>query len=147
MLSFYNDWDRSFSELRRQMAQLLDDYDADWTSPSLFGGGKTWPRLSLADSGEKLVLSAELPGLSEKDVNVAIEQDVVTISGERRVKALDGYSIHRQERADFKFVRGITMPCKVDAEKATATVRNGVLTVTLPKAPEAQPKRIEVRAS
>lgn len=147
MLSLYNDWDRSFAELRRQMAQLLDEFDSDWPSPSLFGGGKAWPRLNVADAGEKVVLSAEVPGLSDKDVSVAIEQDVLTISGERHVKVPEGYSIHRQERGDFKFVRSLAMPCKIDAEKATATVRNGVLTVSLPKTPEAQPKRIEVRAS
>jgi HSP20 family protein len=147
MLSLYNDWDRSLAELRRQMSQLLDDFDSDWPSPSLFGSGKTWPRMNLADAGEKVVLTAEVPGLSEKDVNVAIEQDVLTISGERQVKVPEGYSIHRQERGDFKFVRSLAMPCKVDAEKATASVRNGVLTVSLPKAPEAQPKRIEVRTS
>jgi HSP20 family protein len=147
MLSLYNDWDRSLAELRRQMSQLLDDFDSDWPSPSVFGGGKIWPRLNLADAREKMVLTVEVPGLSEKDVSVAIEQDVLTISGERRVTAPAGYSIHRQERGDFKFVRSLAMPCKIDAEKSTATVRNGILTVSLPKAPEAQPKRIEVRAS
>lgn len=147
MLSLYNDWDRSFTELRRQMAQLLDDFDSDWPSPNLFGGGKTWPRLNLADAGEKVVLTAEIPGLSEKDIRVAIEQDVLTISGERQIKVPEGYSIHRQERGDFKFVRSLAVPCKIDAERVIATVRNGVLTVSLPKAAEAKPKRIEVRAS
>ena len=147
MLTFYNDWDRSLAELRRQMSQLLDDFDADWPSTSLFGWGKTWPRINLTDAGDKLLVKAELPGLSEKDVSVAIEQDVLSITGERRVQAPVGYSIHRQERGDFKFARSISMPCKVEAEKATATVRDGVLSIALPKVPEAQPKRIEVRSS
>jgi len=147
MLTFYNDWDRSLAELRRQMSQLLDDFDADWPSASLFGWGKTWPRINLADGGDKLVVTAEVPGLSEKDVSVAIEQDVLSITGERRVLPPEGYSMHRQERGDFKFARSLSMPCKIEAERATATVRNGVLTVALFKAPEAQPKRIEVRSS
>jgi HSP20 family protein len=147
MLTFYNDWDRSLAELRQQMSQLLDDFDSDWPSTSLFGWGRTWPRINLADSGDKVVVTAEVPGLSEKEVAVTIEQDVLSISGERRLQAPEGYSIHRQERGDFKFARSVAMPCKVDVEKATATVRNGVLTVALPKAPEAQPKRIEVRSS
>jgi HSP20 family protein len=147
MLTFYNDWDRSLAELRRQMSQLIEDFDGDLPSTSLFGWGKTWPRINLADSGDKLLVTAEVPGLSEKDISVAIEQDVLSITGERRIQAPEGYSIHRQERGDFKFARGIAMPCKVEAEKATATVRNGVLSVTLPKAPDAQPKRIEVRSS
>jgi HSP20 family protein len=147
MLTFYNDWDRSLAELRRQMSQLLDDFDTDWPSTSLFGSGKAWPRINLADAGDKVLVTAEVPGLSEKDVSVAIEQDVLSISGERRVEAPEGYSIHRQERGDFKFARSISMPCKVEAEKATATVRDGVLSIALPKVPEAQPKRIEVRSS
>ena len=147
MLTFYNDWDRSLAELRRQMSQLLDDFDADWPNTSLFGSGKTWPRINLADAGDKVLVTAEVPGLSEKDVSVAIEQDVLSIAGERRVQAPEGYSIHRQERGDFKFARSISMPCKVEAEKATATVRDGVLSIALPKVPEAQPKRIEVRSS
>ena len=147
MLTFYNDWDRGVAELRRQMSQLLDDFDTDWPNTSLFGWGKTWPRFNLADAGDKVFVTAEVPGLSEKDVSVAIEQDVLSIAGERHVQAPEGYSIHRQERGDFKFSRTVTMPCKVDADKAMATVRNGVLTVALPKAPEAQPKRIEVRSS
>jgi HSP20 family protein len=96
---------------------------------------------------ENIVLTAEIPGLSEKDIQVSIEQDVLSITGERRLQVPKGYSAHRQERGDFKFARSIAMPCKVEAEKASATVRNGVLTVALPKVPEAQPKRIEVRAS
>jgi HSP20 family protein len=147
MLTFYNDWDRSLAELRRQMSQLLDDFDSDLPSMSLFGSGKTWPRMNLADAGDKLLVTAEVPGLSEKDVSVAIEQDVLTLAGERSVQAPEGYSIHRQERGDFKFARSISMPCKVEAEKATASVRDGVLTIALPKVPEAQPKRIEVRSS
>ncbi len=147
MLTFYNDWDRSLAELRRQVSQLLDDFDTDWPSTNLFGWGRTWPRINLVDGGDKLVVTAEVPGLSEKDVSVAIEQDVLSISGERHIAQPGGYSIHRQERSDFKFARSISMPCKVEPEKATATVRNGVLTIALPKVPEAQPKRIEVRSS
>jgi HSP20 family protein len=147
MLSFYNDWDSSLAELRSQMSQLLDDFDGDWPSQNLFGWGKTWPRLNLADEGDKIVITAEVPGLSEKDVQVSIEQDVLSVTGERRIQVPQGYSAHRQERGGFKFARSIAMPCKVESEKASATVRNGVLTVALPKAPDAQPKRIEVRAS
>jgi HSP20 family protein len=129
------------------MAQLLDDFDTDWPTTNLFGSGDTWPRINLADAGDKLVVTAEVPGLSEKDVSVAIEQDVLSITGERNIQPPEGYSAHRQERGDFKFVRSVAMPCKIEGEKATATVRNGVLTVSLPKVPEAQPKRIEVRTS
>ena len=148
MLSIYHDWDQSVAELRRQMATLLDEFDVGWAAqPSLFGGTKTWPRVNLADAGEQLVVSGEVPGLSSKDIQVSLEHDLLTISGERKLQPPSGYSLHRQEREGFKFVRSFGLPCKVEAEKVSATVTNGILTILLPKSPEAQPKRIEVRAT
>ena len=148
MFSVYNDWDQHFAELRQQMANLLEEFDGGWAAnPSVFGGTRTWPRVNVADAGEELVLSAEIPGLSNKDIQVSLEHDVLTIAGERKIDVPSGYSVHRQEREGFKFVRSFTLPSKVNAEKVNATVTNGILTIALPKTPEAQPKRIEVRAS
>jgi len=148
MLTFYEGWDRSFDELRRQMAQLFDEYDnGSWLSPSLFGGAQVWPRINLVDTGAALVLTADVPGLSEKDVQVSIEKDVLSIAGERKLTPLEGYSIQRQERGAFRFTRNFNLPSRIDNEKATATVKQGVLTVTLPKAAEAQPRRIEIKGS
>jgi HSP20 family protein len=103
--------------------------------------------VNFADTGAELVLTADVPGLSEKDVQVSIEQDVLTISGERKLNAPEGYAAHRQERGAFKFTRSFNLPVRVNNEKAGATVKQGVLTVTLPKSPEAQPRRIEIRGS
>src|SRR5262252_3882933 len=131
MLTFYEGWDRSFDELRRQMAQLFDEYDnGSWLSPSLFGGAQVWPRINLVDTGAALVLTADVPGLSEKDV--------LSIAGELKLTPLEGYSIQRQERGAFPLTRNFNLPSRIDNEKATATVKQGVLTVTLPKAAEAQ---------
>jgi HSP20 family protein len=130
------------------MAQLFDDFDtAGWTNPSLFGGAQVWPRVNLADTGAELVLTADVPGLGEKDVEVSLEHDVLTISGERKVTPPSGYTAHRQEREAFKFTRSFNLPCPINSERANATVKQGVLTISLPKAPEAQPKRIEIRGS
>jgi HSP20 family protein len=148
MFSVYSDWDQQFAELRQQMANLLEEFDGGWAAnPSVFGGTRRWPRVNVADTGEQLVLSAEVPGLSNKDIQVSLEHDVLTIAGERKIAAPSGYSVHRQEREGFKFVRSFNLPSKVNAEKVNATVTNGILTIALPKTPEAQPKRIEVRAS
>ncbi len=148
MFSVYNDWDRHFADLRQQMTNLLEEFDGEWTAnPSVFGGAKTWPRMNVADTGERLVLSAEVPGLTNRDIQVSLEHDVLTLAGERKIEGPSGYSVHRQERQGFKFVRSFSLPAKIDAEKVSATVTNGILTIVLPKTPEAQPKRIEVRAS
>jgi HSP20 family protein len=147
MLSRWNDWsdiDRTFSmmdELRSRMSQLFSDSAYHGREVSLF------PRLSLLDTGSALVLKAEVPGLSERDVSLTINQDVLTLSGERKPDAPEGYSVHRQERAPIKFSRSFTLPCRINPETASASLKNGILTVTLAKAAEAQPKQITVSAN
>jgi HSP20 family protein len=148
MLTFYEGLDRGFDELRRQMAQLVDEFDnGSRVNPSLFGGTQVWPRVNLVDTGATLVLTADVPGLSEKDVQVSIEKDVLSIAGERKLTPPEGYSVQRQERGAFRFTRSFNLPVRIDNEKATATVKQGVLTVTLPKAADAQPKRIEIKGA
>jgi HSP20 family protein len=147
MLSFFDDWDRGRRELRRQMAHWLDEFESDWPSSNVWLGTNTWPRVALLDDGDKLSAYAEVPGASEKDVSVALDQGALTIVAERRDSAAKGYAVHRRERSDYRIVRSLALPCKVDAENVTATVRNGVLRVTIPKAPDARPQRIEVRTS
>ena len=93
-----------------------------------------------------MVLHAEVPGLADKDIKITMNQDVLTLEGERRVLAPEGYSVHRKERSSVRFARSFTMPCKVDVERVGATVRDGLLTITLPKTPESQPRRIAVRS-
>ena len=147
MFTFYDGWNRNVEELRRQMAQLFEEYDTTGWSPSLFGGGEVWPKVNLTDTGGELVLTADVPGLSDKEVEVSLEQDVLTISGERKLNPPAGYAAHRQERGAFKFTRSFNLPARVAGDKATASVKNGILTITLPKAPEAQPRRIEIRGN
>ena len=148
MLTRWTDFDRSVTamdELRRRMDRLFEEYDrtpaeAEPTSRA------SWPRLALHDSGANLVVRAEVPGLAEKDLQITVNQDVLTLSGERRADAPEGYSVHRQERVALRFSRSVTLPTKIDSEKVGATLKNGVLTITLAKAPEAQPRTIQVRA-
>lgn len=146
MLSRYRDWsdiDRTFSmmdELRSRMNQLFNE-------PGEYRAAAVFPRLNLFDTGSALLLKADVPGLSEKDVELTINQDVLTLSGERRADAPEGYSVHRQERTPIKFSRSFTLPCRINPENASASIKNGVLTVTLAKAAEAQPRQISVKAS
>jgi HSP20 family protein len=146
MLSRYRDWsdiDRTFSmmdELRSRMNQLFNE-SGDFRAAAVF------PRLNLFDTGSALLLKADVPGLSEKDVELTINQDVLTLSGERKADAPEGYSVHRQERTPVRFSRSFTLPCRINPENASASIKDGVLTVTLAKAAEAQPRQISVKAS
>jgi HSP20 family protein len=153
MLTRWGDFDRTFSvmdQLRRRMDRVFDEYGGyayarpGYAEETYESGA--WPRLNLFDTGAALVVTAELPGLADKDVRLTINQDVVTIAGARKVNTPEGYSVHRQERAALEFSRSFTLPTKIDAEKTTATMKNGILTITMAKVPEAQPKQIAVRA-
>jgi len=149
MLTRWDDLDRTVSmmnDLRRRIDRAFGEYEASGGRAPVFGAG-AWPRAALWDNGSALVVTAEVPGLTEKDVKLTVNQDVLTIEGERRVDAPKGYSVHRQERTPIRFARSFAFPCRADVERATATVKDGVLTVTLPKAPEAQPRQIAVRAA
>lgn len=148
MLSRFTDFDRTFDlldELRRQMDRAWDDLELrPPRAPAAVAA--TWPRVSLFDAGAELVLRADVPGLSEKDLELTLHDGVLTLAGERKAAAPEGYVALRQERAAFRFARSVALPVKVDPEKTTATVKEGVLTVKLAKVPEAQPRTIAVRA-
>ncbi len=109
-------------------------------------GGPRGPRVSvnLQDEGEALVFRADLPGLADGDVGLSLEGDVLSITAERKQQPVEGYRPVRTERAGFRFARSFELPCRVDGEATTASMKNGVLTVTLPKAKEARPRRIPI---
>jgi HSP20 family protein len=149
----WNNWDEMFStmnQLRNYMDRLFDEpsQGAPWSPRSsmpTFGGA--WPRVNLVDNGNCLTMVTEVPGLSEKEVKLNLNQDVLTLSGERKSPVTEGYVVHRQERPTVQFSRSFALPCAVDPERTTATIKDGILTVNLEKAKEAQPRQITVKAS
>jgi HSP20 family protein len=145
----WDDIDRSadfVEDLRRHMERLFEDFGVGQTAVGQTARpGGPWPRILFRDEGETLKLTAEVPGLCEKDVKLTVNRDVLAVEGERKVEAPKGYSVHRQERTAVRFARSFSLPCPIDAEKVQATIRDGVLTVAMPKAPEAQPRRITVQ--
>ena len=163
MMTRFGDVDRTLAvmdELRKHMDRVFDEYDARGSAPAARGSFfepfeaawssrvvATWPRLSVYDTGASLVLLAEVPGMKESELKIELNQDVLTLSGERKTEVPEGYALHRRERAPVKFARNLGLPCKVDAEKASAVLKDGLLTLTLPKVPEAQPRKIGVKAA
>lgn len=136
----------AFDELRREMNRLFFDFESVFPGHDL-SAGLDWPQVSLDDTGEALVLRAEVPGIAEKDLELQVEESSVSLKGERKEEVKDGYSVHRKERADFRFARSFRLPSKVNPESAEAVLKNGVLTLTLPKAETAKPRKVTVRAS
>ena len=106
------------------------------------------PAVDITEDEKAYQLVADLPGVSEKDVNISVDKNVMTLRGERKLERKDeGEGYCRHERAQGLFSRSFTLPSTVDADNVTAQLRNGVLTLTLPKKAEAQPRQIKVEAN
>lgn len=105
------------------------------------------PSVDIFENKDQLVLEAELPGLKPEEVEISIENNLLTIRGERRFEKKDeGDNFHRVERSYGNFVRTFTLPPTVSAENANAVFENGLLRLTLAKREEAKPRRIEIKA-
>jgi HSP20 family protein len=128
-------------QLRRELERLLGEADGHWTAHT------TPSAVTFEDDGKSFVFRADVPGLTENDFQINIAGNTLTLRGERKVEAPEGHSVHRRERSAFRFAKSYELPARVDAEKATATLKHGVLTLTLPKAAEAQPRQISVKAA
>jgi len=113
---------------------------------SLPGTKENWiPSVDILEKDGNLILRAELPGMTEKQIELKIEGDVLTLKGERKMDAEDHKSnYHRVESFYGSFTRSFRLPDTVDLEKINAEYKNGVLTVTLPQKPEVKPREIPV---
>lgn len=146
MFHYVGDLDRTmslFHQLRRQMDRAFDEYD----SVDRWSGNRGYPLSNVYDTGEAFIITAEVPGLSEKALEVTATQDVVTVAGERPNDAPEGYSVHRSERVPVRFSRSYALPVRIDPERVAAKLQDGVLTLKLEKAAEVRPRQISVRAS
>jgi len=140
---------RSAFPALRGVRRFDDLFDNLWcgleTAAPAWPIGKTahafTPRVNVRETDEEIVVSAELPGLEEKDFDISLEDDVLTVKGEK-------HSEHEEKREGFQhvetvsgsFERRLRLPCEVDSDKVKATYKNGVVTVVLPKQPEARPE-------
>jgi HSP20 family protein len=123
-----------------------DFFDAPFVKEN--GTPRFSPRVDVYEEKDALVLAAELPGLKAEDVKVDVEKNVLTLSGERKLEKQeekDGYRV--LERQFGSFARSFVLPETVDGEKIEAALADGVLKVRIPKRPQAQPRKITVKAS
>jgi len=140
-----------FMALHREMNRLFDDVFRGFDMPSAFdrkgaeGWSTTWPNIEVAETDKELRVTAEVPGLDEKDVEVLLEDGVLTVRGEKKSETEDK---ERQfsERYYGTFERRIAVGPDVQVDKVAAAFKNGVLVVTLPKSPqvESKAKRIAI---
>ena len=129
-----------FMSLRRDIDRLFDDFFHAPLAGSGRGMTMQWPNVEVSQADSEIRITAEVPGMTEKDVELLVEDGVLTLRGEKKSESEDrdrGYS----ERFYGRFERRIALPSGIDEEKAKAEFRDGVLTVTLPRNREAESRR------
>lgn len=123
--------------LRQQVNEL-------WSGGTA-GQAGVYPTLNVWDDGERFYAEAELPGFKIEDVELSVAGSQFQIRGRRTFEPREGWTVHRQESASGEFARTVTFPAEIDAGNVQAALKDGVLWVTLPKAPSAKPRKIEVK--
>lgn len=139
-------WTGPFAEMERMRR------DMDRLSSALLGRGGlrevyagVFPSVNLTEDKERYYIRAELPGMETKDIDIQVSGSSLTITGEREIPVEKDVKYHRKERDAGKFSRVIKLPDAVDTEKIEAGLKNGILTVTIPKAETAKPRQIAVK--
>ncbi|RMG96386.1 MAG: Hsp20/alpha crystallin family protein [Candidatus Dadabacteria bacterium] len=140
-----------FRSLRQEVDRIFDDFFRSWSRPwgaglpALAEGGFV-PSVDLKETDKEFVLTAEVPGVSKDELDVTITEDSVTIRGERKAeKEEKNENYHYRETAYGSFQRVVPLPAEVVPDKAKAKLKDGVLTLTLPKAEPAKPKGVKVK--
>jgi HSP20 family protein len=136
---------RELNALQGEMNRLFNSFFDEGNG----GQGRRWaPAVDVLERDDSLVLKADLPGLSEDDVQIEVRDNVLTIAGERKAEheeRQNGY--YRVERSFGRFSRALQLPDGIDADRIAAAFDKGVLEVTIPKPEQRQPRRIEIGGS
>ena len=127
-----------FESLRHEMDRLFEDFSGHRSLPAALRGNLPVP-LDVRETDEAFVIAAELPGLEQKDIDITVANDVLTLKGEKQSEREEtSDKVHFSERSYGSFARSLALPAGIDEDRISARFADGVLTVTLPKAPETQ---------
>ena len=133
------------SNIQNQLTRLFEPFArfAQQGDEDLVSGN--WvPPVDVAETQEKILVRAEVPGLKQEDIQIEFENGLLTLRGERKHLKEEGVTWHRIERTYGNFSRSFTLPRTVDAERITASYRDGILEIDVPKKEEAKPKNIRI---
>jgi HSP20 family protein len=141
--------DNPFSMMQREMNRVFDAFNRNWglgAFPEFIGA--FMPRLDVTEDAKVFTVTAELPGMTEKDIDLSLSGDTLTIRGEKKEEKEDkNKNYYYSERSYGSFLRSVPLPRQVETDKVSASFKKGVLTITLPKTVEAaeSTKKIEVK--
>jgi HSP20 family protein len=153
-----------FGSLQREVDRLFDDFARGFGTLATPGNGNLTPSMDIGETDKEFVITAELPGLERKDIEISLEDNVLTIRGEKKIETTPGdkgndgnkgqdknknqnqnQNVHVSERAYGVFYRVVELPFNVDPSSVQATMSKGVLKITIPKPARPQTKKIEVK--
>jgi HSP20 family protein len=136
----------NFVAQRDPFARLLDSFLGENLYPSEDVSNRTWmPAVNIRETDGAFYVEAELPGMTKEDIEITLENNILKLSGERRFeKDTKEESYHRVERSYGSFLRTFSLPSQVSAEGVKASFKEGVLTIEIPKAEEAKPRKIAI---
>lgn len=141
----YRGWgssQREMERLRREMNRLF----ADWTTQSGAIAAPEYPAMNVWTDEDNVIVTAELPGVNPAEIDISVENDVLSLHGSRRPEELmEEATYHRQERRFGAFSRAFRLPFHVDDQGVDATFKNGVLSIVLPRAEMDKPRKIAVK--
>jgi HSP20 family protein len=131
--------------LREKMNRLFEDSLANKGEDKDFMASNWAPAVDIYETGNELVLTAEVPGIDEKDIEIKIEDDTLTLKGERKFeKETKEENFHRIERSYGSFFRAFALPNSIDTDRIQAEFENGVLKIVMPKRQELKPKTVKI---
>lgn len=137
-----------FEALHREMDRLFEEVSRGWLAPLGAQEVTFLPPIEVTETDDAIRVTAELPGIEEKDFELNLEGDVLTLRGEKRAESEEEKEgVHYREISYGRFERRVQLPAEVDADNAQAEFKNGRLVVTLPKVAKSSARKIEVRAS
>lgn len=139
---------RPFQNVR--LVQLRDEVDRfmdECLGTTLPGSKMNCPPVNVWEQEGEFVVEVDLPGFRQEDLEISVMGAELTLKGRRQAAPAEGVTYLRQERTDNEFGRTLRMPAEIDAEKVSASLENGVLRVTLPKAASARPVRVEIKSA
>jgi HSP20 family protein len=139
-----------FGSLQREVDRLFDDFARGFGGLAASGNGSLMPSMDISETDKEFVVTAEMPGLERKDVEISLEDNVLTIRGEKKVETAPddkekNKNVHVSERSYGVFYRVLELPFNVDPASVQATMSKGVLKITIPKPARPQSKKIEVK--
>ena len=138
---------RPMETIQREMNRLFDSFFGRGFDIEPFKSIQGWePAVDVTETDDAVVIKADLPGLEEKDIEVNLTGDMLTLKGEKRAeKEAKGENFYHVERTSGVFERSFRLPASVQQDKVSATFKNGVLTIDLPKAEESKSKSVRIK--